>query len=295
MNNTRKAVLFAILAVVLWSTAATAFKISLKEFDFPNLLFYSSLISTVVLFIILLTNKNIQLVEVFAKKALLHSAILGFINPFLYYMILLKAYSLLPAQIAQPLNYLWPVMLSLLAVPMLKQPLGFKGLIAMLISFAGVAVISQQGTWFSIKNEDLTGIFLASGSSIVWAVYWLLNIRDKRQESSKLFLNFLFGTLYVTIYLLCFGHFQNPLSNSRLASVYVGLFEMGITFYLWMMALKYAPSAARISNIVFMSPFLSLIFIHFFLHEKIYATTIPGIILILAGIFVSRIRFARMK
>ena len=33
----------------------------------------------------------------------------GFLNPFLYYIILFKAYSLLPAQEALSLNYTWPL------------------------------------------------------------------------------------------------------------------------------------------------------------------------------------------
>ena len=39
----------------------------------------------------------------------------------LYYLILLKAYQLLPAQVAQPLNMIWPVILVFLSVPILKQ------------------------------------------------------------------------------------------------------------------------------------------------------------------------------
>jgi drug/metabolite transporter (DMT)-like permease len=45
-------------------------------------------------------------------KILFQSAITGALNPFGYYLILFKAYSLLPAQLAQPLNMIWPVTLS---------------------------------------------------------------------------------------------------------------------------------------------------------------------------------------
>lgn len=285
MHSNRKAVLLALLAVTLWSTAATAFKISLENLDFVNLLFYSSAVSTVVLLVIvLLRGEDLQLMQ---RKALLHSAGLGFLNPFLYYMILLKAYSLLPAQIAQPLNYLWPVMLSLLAVPFLKQKLKAASLIGLVVSFAGVAFISQQGKWLHVEEKDLPGIFLAAGSSVIWALYWLFNLRDKRNDAPRLFMNFLFGTIYTALYILIFHEFQNPVSAGGLAAVYVGFFEMGFTFFLWMLALQKASSAARISNLVFLSPFLSLVFIHFVLHEDIYFTTLPGILLILAGIVFS--------
>jgi len=285
MSNNRKAILIALLAVTLWSTAATAFKIALENLDFMNLLLNSSITSTVILLIIVLVRKEAS--SLFERRALINSAVLGFLNPFLYYMILLKAYSLLPAQIAQPLNYLWPVMLALLAVPFLGQKLKISSVIGLIVSFTGVAIISQQGKWLQVERSDLTGIFLASGSSIIWALYWLFNLRDKRNDSPRLFMNFLFGTIYITIYILFFHEFQNPVSKGGLAAVYVGFFEMGFTFYLWMSALQMAKSAARISNLVFLSPFLSLIFIHFVLKEDIFITTLPGIILILAGIMFS--------
>jgi drug/metabolite transporter (DMT)-like permease len=285
MSRNRKAILLALLAVTLWSTAATAFKISLRELDFVNLLLYSSVVSTFVLLVILLVKKEDP--GILNRKALFSSAFMGFLNPFLYYMILLKAYSLLPAQIAQPLNYLWPVMLSLLAVPLLGQRLKPAALIALVVSFTGVAVISQQGQWFHINKEDVPAVLLAAGSSVIWALYWIFNMRDKRNDAPRLFLNFLFGTLYIIIYILLFDEFQSPFSESGMAAVYVGIFEMGFTFFLWMTALQYASAAAKVSNLVFLSPFISLIFIHFVLGEEIYITTLPGIILILGGIIVS--------
>ncbi|NJK98814.1 MAG: EamA family transporter, partial [Bacteroidales bacterium] len=46
---------------------------------------------------------------------------LGFLNPLLYYLVLFKAYSLLPAQIAQPLNYTWPLILVILSIIFLSK------------------------------------------------------------------------------------------------------------------------------------------------------------------------------
>ena len=73
---------------------------------------------------------------------------MGFLNPFLYYVIVLKAYSLLPAQLAQPLNFIWPITLVLLSIPILKQKVSGKNMIAMLISFVGVYFIASKGNLF---------------------------------------------------------------------------------------------------------------------------------------------------
>ena len=166
------------------------------------------------------------------------SALLGLINPFLYYLILLKAYQLLPAQVAQPLNMIWPIVLVFLSVPLLKQKVSTRSYITLLISFAGVYLISSQGQPFSPGRSDTTGVLLAMGSSFFWALYFILNVKDKRDESVKLFTNFFFASIYLVIVFVAVNGFVEEITfKGALASVYTGIFEMGLGFYLWLKAL----------------------------------------------------------
>ena len=65
-------------------------------------------------------------------------------------------------------------------------------------------------------------------------------------------------------------------------AAYVGLFEMGVTFVLWLNALRLAPSTTRVSTLIFISPFASLVLIHFVLREPIHPATVVGLVLIVA-------------
>jgi drug/metabolite transporter (DMT)-like permease len=289
MKKQSKAYLFAIGAVLLWSTVATAFKTALAGMSFVNLLFISSVVSFIIFFIILVSNKELSQAFHISYKNWLNSALLGFLNPFLYYMVLLKAYSLLPAQIAQPLNYTWPVVLVLISALLFGHKITIKTIFSLIISFIGVFVISTQGNWNFHVNEPF-GTFLAAGSSIIWSLFWLLNVKDERKEIHKLFLNFLFGSIYISAYLFIFEPINIPNLKSVMAAVYVGIFEMGITFILWLSALKLSSAPEKISSLVFLSPFLSIFFISFFLHEKIHLSTITGLCLIVAGIILSKTR-----
>jgi drug/metabolite transporter (DMT)-like permease len=222
--------------------------------------------------------------------------VLGFINPFFYYIILLKAYQLLPAQVAQPLNMIWPIILVFLSVPILKQKIEKKSYIALFISFIGVYIISSQGKLFSSGNSNLTGVLLATGSSVFWALYFILNVRDKRDEAIKLLLNFLFGSLYLIIALSVTGKWNfDMLSTGAAAAVYVGIFEMGITFLFWLKALQLASTTDKVSNLVYLAPFISLVFVHFILHEPVYYTTPAGLLLIIIGILVQNRKTGRVK
>jgi drug/metabolite transporter (DMT)-like permease len=291
MDKTRQSYIYAGLAIFFWSTVPTAFKISLGELDVLPMLTIASITSAIVLLIVVIAGKKTALIVKTTRKELLNSAILGFINPFLYYLILLKAYQLLPAQVAQPLNMIWPIILVFLSVPFLGQKIEKKSFIALFISFAGVYVISSQGKPFQPGHSDLTGVILATGSSIFWAFYFILNVRDKRDEAVKLFLNFLFGSAYLVAAMFITGKWTVEIGfRGGVASVYVGIFEMGITFLFWLKALQMASATDKVSNLVYFAPFLSLVFVHFILHEPVYYTTPAGLLLIIAGILIQNRR-----
>src|SRR5665647_2714845 len=158
MDKSRQSYIYAGLAILFWSTVPTAFKISLRELDILPMLTIASITSTSILLIIVLTGKKVHLIRLTTPKELINSAILGFINPFLYYLILLKAYQLLPAQVAQPLNMIWPIILVFLSVPILRQKIEKKSFVALFISFIGVYIIASQGRLFENGHADFKGV-----------------------------------------------------------------------------------------------------------------------------------------
>jgi drug/metabolite transporter (DMT)-like permease len=285
----KKAYLFAGLAVFFWSTVATAFKLALREYDFIQLIFYASLITVIILFFVLVAQQKVKLIFQQTKKEWRNSMLLGLFNPLAYYLILFKAYSLLPAQLAQPLNMVWPITLALLSVPLLGQKIGWKSFVALAVSFVGVIVISSQGGASGFANTNGLGVFLALVSSVMWSLYWIINVRDSRDQIVKLFTNFLFGLIYLTVTVFLFSDFKIVIGTGLFAMIYVGMFEAGVTYILWMKAMQLSTNNAKIGNLVFFAPFISLIFIHFILKETIYITTFIGLIFIVAGVLVQQL------
>lgn len=285
MKQQSRAYFFALLSVLLWSTVATAFKLGLQKLSPLYLILYASVVSLLVFFIVILLKGKIKQLFSVTIKGLGHSALLGALNPFAYYLILFKAYSLLPAQVAQPLNMVWPITLALLSAPLLHQKITVRNIIAILISFIGVIFISSQGSFSGLANTNVMGASLAVGSSIIWSLFWILSVMDKREEMFKLFWNFAFGVGYLIIAAFLFTEAQMPRLASIPAAVYIGLFELGITYILWMKALQWSENNAKTGNLTFLSPFLSLIFIHFILGETIYFTTFIGLAFIISGIW----------
>jgi len=289
MGNQKKAYLYATVTVLLWSTIASAFKISLRYVDVLPLLFLASISSTIILFLFLLFFKKLKLLKTLTKKNYLHSALLGFLNPFLYYLVLFKAYSILAAQEALVLNFVWPIMLVLLSIPLLRQKIKPKSIIAIIISFFGVFIIATRGNILGFRLTNITGVSLAVGSSVIWALFWIYNVKDQTDEIVKLLLNFAFGSCFIFVAMLLFSKPQIPAFNGLLGGVYIGLFEMGITFLLWLKALKLSKTTAYVTSLIYLVPFLSIVVIHFAVGEEIFFSTITGLILIVTGIILQKL------
>lgn len=283
LTRQQKAYLYAGATVLLWSTVASAFKLSLRHFTPLQLLLWADVASVFCLAAILAVSGKFRLLLTYSGKDLLRAAGLGILNPFLYYIILFAAYDLLPAQEAQPLNYTWAITLSLLAVPLLKQPIGGRELAAIFISYLGVVVISTRGDLLAMQFSNGPGVAMALGSTVVWSLYWICSTRDHHDPVTGLFLNFLFALPIIAITCAVFSDPRPSSVYGLMGAAYVGVFEMGITFVLWLNAMKLTGSTSRISTLIFFSPFLSLVFIHLLVGEMIRTSTIAGLVLIVAG------------
>lgn len=289
MKKQTKSYIYAGFAVLAWSTVASAFKLTLGEVNYMQMVFYASLFSVLALTAILLIQGKTGSLVRQSPKTILTSALLGLLNPFLYYVVLFRAYSLLPAQEAQPLNFTWPIVLALLSAPLLGQKLKARSVIALLVSFAGVIVISTRGDLFGLKFVSVEGTVLAVGSSLVWALYWIYNVKDRRDTIVKLFYYFVFGSVYTLIAMFIVGLTFKVSLPGLIGCAYIGFFEMGITFVLWSRALSLSDESAKVANIAYLSPFISLIFIHYLVGETILPSSIIGLILIIAGILIQNI------
>ena len=288
LSSQQKAYVLALLTVLLWSTVASAFKLSLRHMDPLQLLFYSSLFSACALAILLVFQGKLARLQALSRKDSLYAAALGLLSPFLYYLILFRAYDLLPAQEAQPLNYTWAFTLTFLSVPLLKQHLGRGDILAGFISYSGVLVICTRGQLASMTISHPVGAMLALGSTLIWALFWIYKTRSKVDPVVGLFLSFLFSLPFSAIACGLFSDFRVADLRGILGAAYVGCFEMGFAFVLWLSALRLAENTSRISYLIFLSPFLSLVFIHLLVGEVILPSTLLGLPLIICGLVVQQ-------
>ena len=276
-----KATLYGLLAVLLWSTVATAFKLALESLAIAQLLLLATGFSWLVFALTFVITRPPAL----TGRDHAYCLLLGLLNPCLYYLVLFAAYDRLPAHIAQPLNYTWAITLALLAIPILKQRLTGRALGGILVSYTGVVILLNPGS-NEAASLNWFGVALALGSTLIWATYWLLNTKRTSDPIATMFFSFTYALPIVATICHLGPGIRTPTLPELGYGMWAGLVEMGITFLLWQRALKLTDSAARISQLIFLSPFLSLVIIHYVLGETIGWTAIVGLAVIVIGLLI---------
>lgn len=296
MKGNASAIVYACIAILSWSTVATAFKIALMHLTYFEMLLIACCTAFFFFAIVLTVQKKWHLVVSLSANRWMYFAAIGFLNPVAYYLMLFKAYDLLPAQVAQPINYLWPIFLLVLLSIFAHQPIPKRKYVGMFISLAGVALISLGSNYAGNERLSVYGLLLAVVSALCWAIYWMINSSQKEKTDSAvaLFVSFLFGTVYMFV-ITGWAGTETLTIEGILAGMYIGGFEIGIPFLCFGIAIRQTSNPALINQLCYLAPFLSLFFISIVLGERIVFTTYIGLCLIVSGIIFNQFKRAAKR
>lgn len=288
----RKAALLALGCVLMWSTVASAFKLTLSLITPLQMLWLAVATSCGILIIAAAMQGKLSLARDYMRESPGYFMLLSALNPTAYYLILFAAYDMLPAQQAQALNYTWAVVLSILAVPFLGQRFTVMNGISVLIAYTGVLVIATQGDLLALDFQNPLGVALGAGSSIFFASYWILNTRKPRDAVASLLLCFSLSLPILTVLMIWQDGFNAIPWPAIGGGIYIGTFEMGFAFLLWMNALRLSTNTAQLSNLVYLSPPISLILLAAIVGEPVMISTVIGLVLIIGGVIIGQFKRA---
>lgn len=295
MKDSSKSLIYIAIAVASWSTVASAFKIGLRHYSYYELLLVAAITASMLFALLITIQKKWYLVKSITRKEWVLFAITGMLSPAGYYLILFKAYDLLPAQIAQSINYSWAIVLTLLLALVTRERIPLLKYLGMAISLGGVALISLGSSTIVGVKLSITGLILAFLSAFVWASFWIFNKKSEHIDNIlALFISFFFGSLFLLVGLF-FIVIQLYSSKGLLSAIYVGLFEMAIPFIFFSLALKKTDNPSLINQLCYLSPFISLFIIRSVLGEQIYFTTFIGLLLIVGGILFNEYGVRKIK
>jgi drug/metabolite transporter (DMT)-like permease len=185
---------------------------------------------------------------------------LGVYGLFGFHFLLFLALRLAPPVEANLVNYVWPLLIVLLAPVMLPGVrLRTRQVLAGAVGFAGAAWLmlgAAKGSGTTPGGNAVVGYACALGSAFVWATY---SLGTKRRGDFPTATVGLFCALSGGLALACHALFEPRASLAWRDAPYLlalGLGPMGAAFFLWDAALK-AGDPRRIGALAYLTPMLS--------------------------------------
>ena len=280
----KKQYIFAAISILMWSTVATITKLLMTEINNIQLLWASSLFACLFLLVVNISDKSIKILKEYKLKDILTSVVIGLPGTLFYYLFYYGGTYILPASQAFIINYLWPIMSVLFACIIVGEKLTIRKIIAILISFVGVVVVAGADL-VSLNKGFLTGALLCVAGAVSYGIFTAFNQKYKYDKKISMMMNYAATFLITTVINAARGDLFIPDALQTMGIVWNGVFTMAIACTAWIIALS-SGNTAKISNLAYITPFLSLVWTFFILGEEIALTSVAGLVIIVGGIFI---------
>ena len=286
----KKEYLYAGVSIFCWSTVAVITKLLLQDLNQFQLLWASSFFAGLFLLVVNLVTGNLKQLKQWKLKDFAISALCGIPGTFLYYVFYYAGAARMEASHAFIVNYLWPIMCVVFACILLKEKLTFKKLLAIGVSFVGVGIVSFSKL-DRFTADMAIGTVLCMLGAVCYGIFTALNRKVQYDKRLSMMVNYAVTFLLTTVINGCRGDLFLPSGVQALGMAWNGMFTMAVAGTLWILALQRGKTE-KISNLAYITPFLSLVWTTLFLREAFDPMNILGLTVIVAGIL---IQFDRRK
>ncbi len=271
------------LCILLWAAIPVVTKKILIELDNLQTLFYSTVFSCLVMAVLMLTQNKVLEMKKHSRKEYLIMAFLGFLGNYLYYVLLYGAFERTTASEGFVLAYTWPMLVLVLSFIILKEKVTAKKLIGVLISFSGIIIITTKGDIAGLSLTSLSGDLLAVCGAFIFALFSVLGKKYSFDNTISVFIYFFSALIFLLPTVAVFSSFVLPSFRAWLWLILNGVLINGVTYVFWFKALE-GGETHIISNLLYLTPFISLIYIAIFLKEEILLSSFIGLSVIVFGV-----------
>lgn len=217
--------------------------------------------------------------EMFANWKLVLWGTMGYFG---YHFFLFYSFRFAPALEANLINYLWPIIMVLIApVFFPDSKLKVYHIVGAVLAVLG-SVILVTGKGGQFQWENLKGYLLALGAALTWPLY---SIGKKKMGSMSVWS--VGGACFLSG-ILCFSTHAliepvvvlNP--RDLITLIMMGIGPFGLAFYFWDLAMKMGDTRL-IGALAYLTPVLSTLLLIVFTPQEIHSSTIYAMILIISG------------
>ena len=284
MNAMKKTYFLAAVTILIWSTSATVSKLLLGALDSMQVLCVSALFSSAFWLLANTVTGNMQKLKAYTWKNYLLTAGIGMTGIFLYYLLLYTGTDMMPVSQALIINYLWPIMSVVFACILLKEKMTARKAIAIALSFLGVIIVVGQGL-SQFQTSTLIGAGCCVLAAVSYGVFTALNQKYTYDKRISMMIFSLVTFLLSGLFLAVTGSIPKLNLLQTVGMAYNGIFNLAIATTTWALALE-SGKTAKVSNLAYITPFLSLVWAAVFLKEQVRLSSVLGLVVIVLGILV---------
>lgn len=276
------------LILVMWGSFAAVSKLTLRNMDSFQLQFWMFGSAAAIMTVSMLLRRKLAGVFQMKPREVLVTLLCG-LPSYLYYLLYTLSLSKIPAVEASMLNYLFPVMILLFAIPINGERLSLAKGLSLALGVAGTVFIVTGGRLEGMTLTNLWGDLLALGGAVCWGIFSNLGKWNKQDMESSVYLYTLLSFVLSAVSLACFSRFRLPSPMEGLGALWLSLSNIVLTVPLWLRVMKAAP-ASLVSSVTFLTPFVTLLFIMLLIGEQVKPEHAIGLVIVAASIAVQFIR-----
>ncbi|MBX3467251.1 MAG: DMT family transporter [Planctomycetes bacterium] len=202
-----------------------------------------------------------------------------------YHALFFAALDRAPIVEANLLNYLWPLLMVLLAPLIAREALTGATLTGALVGFAGAALVVTQGRWRPPAAEHALGYAMAATAALAWATF-SLGLRRAGAAAEGRMTPFVVVSFALAVPLAVAldgpAALAPPGGRALAATAWLGVGPMAVAFHCWGRALALG-DATRLGLLTYLDPLLSTLAVAWWLGEPLTRASWAGMGLIVVG------------
>ncbi len=266
MSTKQIGTFYALVCIALWALIPVVSKIGQAELDHHQFLFWSSLVSFITMLLISLYSTKWKLILSYQTKDWLAAIVLGLLGTYVYYLLLYQGYSKGKGMEVLIMQYTWPIFIALLSPILLNESFGWRKRTALILGFAAVTLVITKGNLSQVNlNQPETLGWVAVGS-FCFALFSVLSKKVSLEPIGLTTIYFGVATLASFISMQSYSEFAVPNSSSITPLLLNGIFVNGISYILWIWALRKA-EASYLAPLTFLTPILSAVYLSVFFDD----------------------------
>lgn len=281
----KKSYVYAGISIFVWSTIAAIAKLLLSELSNFQVLFISCFFASLFLLIVNIITGDIKKLKGYKFKDYIKTTLVGLPGTLFYQLFYYSGTARMPASQAFIVNYLWPIMGVVFACIILKEKMTARKGVAIFLSFLGVAIVTGNELVGFNKDIIIGAVFCILGA-VSYGFFTALTQKvnyDKKISS----MIYYFNTFVLTgLWIIISGDTFTVNLTQVLGLAYNGIFCLAVGTTCWAMALQTGGKTAKIANLAYITPFMSLVWTAVILKEKISPLSIVGLCVIILGIII---------